>query len=83
MSAGTQPHRQPARAALAGWFGTAIEFYDFAVYGLAASLLFPKIFFPAADPVVGTLISLSSFGVGYRASLRRPVVRAPRRPDGP
>jgi MFS family permease len=67
MSAGTQPHRQPARAALAGWFGTAIEFYDFAVYGLAASLLFPKIFFPAADPVVGTLISLSSFGVGYVA----------------
>jgi MFS family permease len=67
MSAGTQPQRQPARAALAGWFGTAIEFYDFAVYGLAASLLFPKIFFPAADPVVGTLISLSSFGVGYVA----------------
>jgi MFS family permease len=67
MSAGTQPHRQPARAAWAGWFGTAIEFYDFSVYGLAASLLFPKIFFPAADPVVGTLISLSSFGVGYVA----------------
>lgn len=63
----TQPHRQQARAALAGWFGTAIEFYDFFVYGLAASLLFPKIFFPAADPVVATLISLSTFGVGYVA----------------
>ncbi|WP_037362324.1 MFS transporter [Amycolatopsis orientalis] len=67
MSAGTPPRRQSARAALAGWFGTTIEFYDFSVYGLAASLLFPKIFFPAADPVVGTLISLSSFGVGYVA----------------
>ncbi|MGM1065028.1 MFS transporter [Saccharothrix sp. Mg75] len=67
MSTATQPHRQPARAALAGWFGTTIEYYDFALYGLAASLLFPKIFFPAADPVVGTLISLSSFGVGYVA----------------
>jgi MFS family permease len=67
MSVGSQSQRQPARAALAGWFGTAIEFYDFAVYGLAASLLFPKIFFPAADPAVGTLISLSSFGVGYVA----------------
>ncbi|MGW6442314.1 MFS transporter [Lentzea sp. NPDC055074] len=67
MSTGTQPHRQPARAALAGWFGTTIEFYDFVLYGLAASLLFPKIFFPAADPLVGTLISLSSFGVGYVA----------------
>ncbi|MFD4192050.1 MFS transporter [Amycolatopsis thermoflava] len=67
MSAGTQPHRQSGRAALAGWFGTAIEFYDFTIYGLAASLLFPKIFFPATDPVVGTLISLSTFGVGYVA----------------
>lgn len=67
MSAGTPPRRQSARAALAGWFGTTIEFYDFSVYGLAASLLFPKIFFPAADPLVGTLISLSSFGVGYVA----------------
>ncbi|WP_177328880.1 MFS transporter [Amycolatopsis australiensis] len=52
---------------MAGWFGTTVEFYDFFVYGLAASLLFPKVFFPAADPVVGTLISLSSFGVGYVA----------------
>lgn len=67
MSAGAPPQRQSARAALAGWFGTTIEFYDFSVYGLAASLLFPKIFFPAADPVVGTLISLSTFGVGYVA----------------
>ncbi|GHE84039.1 MFS transporter [Amycolatopsis deserti] len=67
MPARTTPNRQPVRAALAGWFGTAIEYYDFAIYGLAASLLFPQIFFPAADPVVGTLISLSSFGVGYVA----------------
>ncbi|MEU0463851.1 MFS transporter [Amycolatopsis sp. NPDC006131] len=67
MSAATTPNRQPVRAALAGWFGTTIEYYDFALYGLAASLLFPKIFFPAADPVVGTLISLSSFGVGFVA----------------
>ncbi len=51
----------------AGWLGTALEYYDFAIYGSAASVLFAKIFFPSADPVVGTLVSLSTFGVGYVA----------------
>lgn len=67
MPADTRLQRQSTRAALAGWFGTTIEFYDFFIYGLAASLLFPQIFFPASDPAAGTLISLSSFGVGYVA----------------
>ncbi|MBB4683895.1 MFS transporter [Amycolatopsis jiangsuensis] len=67
MTAPAPPHSQPARATFAGWLGTAIEYYDFAIYGSAASVLFTRIFFPAADPVVGTLVSLSSFGVGYVA----------------
>ncbi|NKQ51705.1 MHS family MFS transporter [Amycolatopsis sp. K13G38] len=67
MTAPARPHSQPARATFAGWLGTAIEYYDFAIYGSAASVLFTKIFFPATDPVVGTLVSLSSFGVGYVA----------------
>ncbi|MFD1537729.1 MFS transporter [Nonomuraea guangzhouensis] len=70
MSAPIPPRRQPAKAVLASWIGTTVEYYDFALYGFAASVLFAKIFFPATNPVVGTLISLSSFGVGFVA---RPV----------
>ncbi|WP_236787862.1 MFS transporter [Amycolatopsis sp. GM8] len=67
MSTTPRPPRQTTRAVLASWLGTTIEYYDFAIYGFAASVLFAKLFFPAADPVVGTLISLSSFAVGYVA----------------
>ena len=67
MTPPAPPHSQPARATFAGWLGTAVEYYDFAIYGAAASVLFTKIFFPTADPVVGTLVSLSTFGVGYVA----------------
>ncbi|GAF48299.1 MFS transporter [Rhodococcus wratislaviensis] len=62
--------RQSTRAVFASWIGTVMEYYDYACYGLAASLVFAKIFFPATDPLVGTLLSLSSFAVGYVA---RPV----------
>ncbi|WAP54755.1 MFS transporter [Streptomyces sp. S465] len=54
----------------ASWIGTTIEYYDFAIYGLAASLIFAPLFFPATDQAVGTLLSLSSFAVGY---LTRPL----------
>jgi MFS family permease len=63
----TTPPRQGFKTVLASWIGTTIEYYDFAIYGLAASVIFAKVFFPTTDPVVGTLISLSSFGVGYVA----------------
>jgi MFS family permease len=61
------PQRTPVRAVLASWLGTTIEYYDFFIYGLASSLIFGQLFFPAFDPLVGTLISLSTFGVGYVA----------------
>jgi MFS family permease len=63
----THPQRTPVKAVLASWLGTVIEFYDFFIYGLASSLIFARLFFPAFDPLVGTLISLSTFGVGYVA----------------
>src|SRR5258706_11863265 len=47
--------------------GTAIEWYDFFLYGTMATLVFPKIFFPGSDPVVGTLLSLLTFFVGFIA----------------
>lgn len=61
------PAGKPRRAALAGWVGSALEYYDFFIYGTAAALVFQEIFFPAADPVTGTLLSLATFGLGYVA----------------
>src|SRR5712692_7214852 len=47
--------------------GTAIEWYDFFLYGTMATLVFPKLFFPGSDPVVGTLLALLTFLVGFIA----------------
>ena len=67
---GTQePHgvRAPKKAALAGWIGSAVEYYDFFLYGAAAALVFPQLFFPAADPQTARLASFATFGVAYVA----------------
>jgi MFS transporter, MHS family, shikimate and dehydroshikimate transport protein len=55
------------RVALATLIGTSIEWYDFFVYGTAAALVFGKLFFPTASPLTGTLLALSTFGVGFVA----------------
>jgi MFS transporter, MHS family, shikimate and dehydroshikimate transport protein len=47
--------------------GTTIEWYDFLIYATAASLVLNKLFFPTKDPLVGTLISISTIGVGFFA----------------
>ncbi|GCE31750.1 MFS transporter [Dictyobacter alpinus] len=47
--------------------GTAIEWYDFFLYGTMATLVFPKLFFPTSDHTVGTLLSLLTFLVGFLA----------------
>jgi MHS family shikimate/dehydroshikimate transporter-like MFS transporter len=50
--------------------GTTIEWYDFFVYGTAAALVFNKIFFPAFDPITGTLAAFGTYAAGFFA---RPV----------
>ncbi|MFT4183337.1 MAG: MFS transporter [Rhizobium sp.] len=57
--------RTPKRAALASWLGSAVEYYDFFVYGTAAALIFPKIFFSAANPQAAAMASFATFGVAY------------------
>src|SRR5438045_7215740 len=59
--------RQSQKAAASGWIGSALEFYDFFIYATAASLVFPQLFFPVADPVVAIAGSLATYGVGYVA----------------
>jgi MFS family permease len=58
---------QSKRAAASGWIGSALEYYDFFIYATAASLIFPQIFFPSANPTVAIVASLATYGVGYVA----------------
>ena len=52
---------------VASFIGTAIEWYDFFLYGTAAALVFSRLFFPNVDPLVGTLSSFGTFAVGFVA----------------
>ncbi|MCX5563142.1 MFS transporter [Streptomyces sp. NBC_00038] len=58
------------RAFFASLTGTALEWYDFAVYSAAAALVFGDLFFPSEDPLTGTLLAFSTYAVGY---LSRPL----------
>ncbi|GAA2204608.1 MFS transporter [Nonomuraea monospora] len=64
----TAPSR--SRVAAASLIGTAIEFYDFYIYGTAAALVLNTAFFPKMDSVAGTLASFSTFAVAF---LSRPL----------
>jgi len=69
-AAGAEQKKLPRRAALVSFVGSMLEYYDFFIYGTAAALIFPKVFFANVDPATGTLLALLSFGIGYIA---RPV----------
>ena len=56
---------QLRKAVIAATVGTTIEWYDFFIYGTAAGLVFPKLFFPNADPLTGTLAAFSTYFIGF------------------
>src|SRR6201987_1412277 len=53
------------KAVIAATVGTTIEWYDFFIYGTAAGLIFPKLFFPNEDPLTGTLAAFGTYFVGF------------------
>ena len=63
----TQPLRENRRILTASIVGTAIEYYDFYLYGYAAALVFGPLFFPAKSPGAQTLLALMSFGIAFAA----------------
>jgi len=62
--------RQLRRAVLAATIGTAIEWYDFFLYSTVTGLVFARLYFPRADPFVGTLEAFGVYAVGF---LARPI----------
>lgn len=61
---------RPRTILIASLVGTTVEWYDFFLYATAAGLVFPRLFFPVGDQLVGTLLAFATFAVGFVA---RPV----------
>jgi MFS family permease len=66
-TAGPQSSNARRRTLLAGTIGTAIEWYDFFIYGLIAPLVFDQLFFPKYDQLTATLAVFATFAVGFLA----------------
>ena len=64
------PRSPIVKVVAASMAGTTVEWYDFFLYGVAAAVVFPKVFFPTGDPTAATLASLATFAVGF---LARPI----------
>ena len=64
---GARATNSPAQVLFASLIGTTIEFFDFYIYATAAVLVFPHLFFPAADPTSATLQSFATFALAFFA----------------
>lgn len=63
----TSASSSPRLVALASSIGTAIEWYDYFIYGTASALVFNQLFFPEAAPAAGTMAAFATFTVGFIA----------------
>ena len=64
-SRGTLARPGMARLAAASSIGTTLEWYDFTVYNVLAAVVLGRVFFPSFEPLTGTLLSFSTYAVGY------------------
>src|ERR1700678_2476589 len=55
------------RVVVSSIVGTAVEWYDFLIFGTASALVFNKLFFPLSNPALGTIAAFGSYGVGFLA----------------
>ncbi len=62
---GTPSQAVTMRTAIASLVGTFIEFYDYFIYGAAAALVFPKLFFSSMPPLTASLVSFGTLGVAF------------------
>ncbi|MDR7079465.1 MFS family permease [Neobacillus niacini] len=59
--------KQQKLAGISSVLGSTIEWYDFFLYGTMAAIIFPQLFFPMHDPYVATLLTFSTYAIGYIA----------------
>ena len=55
------------RVVVSSVIGTAVEWYDFLIYGTATALVFNRLFFPLSDPALSTIVAFGTYAVGFLA----------------
>ena len=65
--AGAPPRSSIVKVVFASLVGTAVEWYDFFLYGSAAALVFGALFFPESEPVTATLLAFGTYALGFVA----------------
>lgn len=65
MKPRTEQEQTIRRVVASALVGATIEWYDFFLYGVVAGIVFNKLYFPASDPVVATLLAYTTFAVGF------------------
>ena len=67
-ASGTEPGRTNiVKVVFASLIGTAVEWYDFFLYGSAAALVFGTLFFPESEPATATLLAFGTYALGFVA----------------